>query len=258
MTAGEIAKKIEKTAVPKLAYPWDNSGFLCGDEKKRVKTVYLTLDTNMYTVDEAVRSGADMIISHHPIMMGGIKKIDFNTPSGYVIRKLILNDIALYAAHTTMDCARGGINDELAERLGIIESEIIEKNDELSGCGLGRIGKLKKPMKLGEFAALVKSALDTPFVRVSGDTERMIYKAAVGGGACADLIPSSRDMGADVMVTADMKYHVSIDSVESGICVIDAGHYPTEKIVTDIFERLLEGCGLNIIKSTDKDIFKVI
>ena len=257
MLAKDIIKIIEDRAPLGLAYSWDNSGFLCGDINKEVEKVYLTLDVNMYTVDEAVKSGADMILSHHPIMFGGIKRIDFNTPDGYVISKLIKNDIALYAAHTTMDTAKDGLNDMLAEKLGIVSSDVIEKNESYDGCGLGRIGKINTPVTLAEFAVTVKEALKTPFVRVSGGKETVINTAAVGSGACSDIIPLAAKMGADVMVTADMKYHIAIDSVESGICVIDAGHYPTERFVTDIFADLLKNCDLELIYSSESDIFSV-
>lgn len=256
-TVGKVIELIEKAAPLALAYDWDNSGLLIGTRKKEVKKIYLTLDVNMYTTDEAVKSGADMIVSHHPIMFGGIKQIDYNTPAGYVIKKLIKNDIALYAAHTSMDCAAGGINDVLSKRLGITDTEIIEKNNVFPGCGLGRIGRVRK-QTLGEFANAVKTALHTPFVRVCGDIDKVIKTVAVGSGACDDLIPAARAMGADVMVTADMKYHVSIDSVESGIAVIDAGHYPTEVFVTGIFERILSDCGAELVTATERDVFEIV
>lgn len=257
MLVRDIIKIIEEKAPLGLAYSWDNSGFLCGDMNREVRKVYLTLDTDMYTVDEAVSCGADMIISHHPIMFGGIKRIDQNAPDGYVISQLIKNDIALYAAHTTMDTAKDGLNDLLAAKLGIKDTEVIEKNESFEDCGLGRIGNTERPVTLAEFAGIVKDALETPFVRVSGDKDTVIRKAAVGSGACSDIIPLALKMGADVMVTADVKYHTAKDSVESGICVIDAGHYPTEHFVVEIFADLLKNCGVETVYSSESDIFFV-
>lgn len=257
MKVKEIVDLIETAAPRELAYEWDNSGFLCGNINKEAKRVYITLDVNMHTVDEAVKRGADMIIAHHPIMFRGIKQIDRATPEGYVIYKLISNDMALYCAHTSMDCAKGGINDVLADKLGIYETKIIEENKAFPGCGLGRIGKTK-PTTLKEFAKKVKLALNTPFVRICGAEDTVIKTAAVGAGACDELIPAARDMGADVMVTADMKYHTAADSVESGICIIDAGHYPTEAFVTEIFADILKDCELDIVISDEKDVFKTV
>lgn len=258
LSVKDIIEIIERAAPLDLQYSWDNSGFLCGNINKEVKKLYLTLDVNMYTVDEAVSCGADMILAHHPILFRGANNINFDTPQGYVLKELIKNDIALYATHTPMDCAKGGINDVLADKLGITNKKIIEKNDKYEGCGLGRYGELESAVTLREFAQRVKSALKTPFVRVCGDLDTIIRKAAVGGGACDDLIPAAKSLGVDVMVTADMKYHISMDNVESGICVIDAGHYPTENFVIEIFEELLKNADTELIKSTETDVFKII
>lgn len=258
LSAEEIISITERAAPLDLQYSWDNSGFLCGSRNKEVEKLYITLDVNMYTVKEAAALGADMILSHHPILFKGAKCIDYNTPQGYILRKLIQNDIALYSSHTPMDCAKGGINDVLADKLGIVNKRIIEKNEVYEGCGLGRCGDLAEAVSLAEFARLVKSRLETPYVRISGDPRTVIKRAAVGGGACSDLIPEAEKMGADVMVTSDIKYHEASDSVESGICVIDAGHYPTERFVIDIFENLFKDAGVKVIRSSEKDIFRFI
>lgn len=257
MLIKDIIGIIEEKAPLRLAYKWDNSGFLCGDINSDVKTVYITLDVNQYTVDEAVKCGAKLIVSHHPMLFGGTKRVDYNTNEGRILSKLIKNDIAVYAAHTNMDTAINGINDVLAKKLGLSDTKIIEHHIPGENVGLGRIGVVKSTT-LREFAQLVKEKLNTPFVRVCGDLDTAINTVAVGGGACDDIIPAAKEMGADVMVTADMKYHISMDSVEAGICVIDAGHYPTEIFVVDIFEEILKGKGLNLIKTTEKDVFKLI
>ena len=113
-------------------------------------------------------------------------------------------------------------------------------------------------MSLKNFAELVKKTLNTPFVRICGDPDNIVEVIAVGSGACDDLIPAAKAMGADVMVTSDMKYHGALDGVESGICVIDAGHYPTEFFVVDIFEKMLKNTEIKIIKSTQKDVFNLV
>lgn len=254
----DIIEKIEKFAPRELAYSWDNTGFIIGNREKEVKKVFLTLDVFKETVDKAIELGVDMIISHHPILFKGIQAVDSATQDGYIVSELIKNDIALYCAHTSMDCAKGGINDILANKLGIENPEVIEKNESFDGCGLGRIGKISREMTLKEYAEFVKENLNTPFVRVSGDFNKKIKVSAVGGGACDDLIPDAIKIGADVLVTADMKYHIAQGAVCEGLCIIDAGHYPTEVFVTDIFEKIVAGLGLEIYKSTHKDIFNVI
>lgn len=256
MKAYEIAQLIEKEAPQELAYSWDNVGILCGDGKKEVKNALLTLDTNENTVDEAIQNKCDMIISHHPILLGGIKRIDYSSADGRMLRKLIQNDITVFAAHTNMDTAEHGINDALALLLGIKDAEIIEKNGEKTG--LGRYGKLIHAVTLWEFAELVKERLNTPHVRTAGDLGKTVLTAAVASGSCAELIPAAHALGCDVIVTADMKYHNMIEAAESGIAVIDAGHYPTEIIVMDIFERILRQTNIITVKSKNTDIFTYI
>lgn len=254
----DLIEKIEKFAPIELAYEWDNSGLIVGDKDKEVKRVYITLDLFKENIDEAVDNNVDFIVSHHPILFKGIKKVDYNSQQGYVLRKLIENNIALYVAHTNMDCARGGINDVLAKKLGLKNTWVMEKSDLYENCGLGRIGFLDKETTLEEYAKEVKKELNTPFVRICGDFERKIKKVVVGGGACDDLIEDAIKLNADVIVTADMKYHISAESVDNGLAVIDAGHFPTEVFVKDIFEDIIKNKDLKIVKSTGKDVFKII
>lgn len=258
MKAIEIIKTIEKICPKNLAYSWDNVGLLCGDENKEVKTVLVTLDTNINVVKEAISSGADMIVSHHPILLGGIKRIDYSTPIGEMIKLLIENNIPLFSAHTNMDTAKGGINDALAELFELNDIKILEQHTENSEAGLGRYGKLKEPIKLSELSEKTKKLLNTPHVRVSGKLDNKISNLAVASGSCSEIIPLAKSLGCDAIITGDIKYHNAIDNTESGICIIDAGHYPTETIVMDIFEDILKDTGVKIIKSKNKDIFQFI
>lgn len=248
----EIIEKIEKEFPVETAYEWDNPGLLIGDEKRDIKKVLVTLDINRSSVEQAVSCGADLILSHHPILFTPVKKITADTEAGRLIMTAIENKISIYAAHTNCDVAKNGINARLAEIFALENAELLEEN------GLGRIGNLKKAVKFSDFAEKVKVLLNTPCVRVSGDENRMVQRIAVGSGACADSIPTALKKGADVMITADMKYHDMMNYTELGINIIDAGHYPTEIIVTDIFSEILSDCGVEIIKSHNSDIFKYI
>ncbi len=252
MKAKETAEIIEKYAPKSLAFSWDNVGILCGSGEKEVKKVLLTLDVNEYTADEAINNGCDMIISHHPIFFGGIKKIDFETSEGRMIKKLIQNDITVFAAHTNMDVADGGINDALADIFGLSDIKYIEES------GLGRYGKLPYEMSLSALCESVKEKLNTPCVRFCGNNEKAIKTLAAASGSCAEIIPLAKEKGCDAIITADMKYHEMCDSYFSDIAVIDAGHYPTEIIVLDIFEKILKNTGIICIKSENTDVFKFI
>ena len=257
MKVYEIAELIEKTAPKNLAYEWDNVGLLVGDSNKEVKKVFVTLDTNLATVHQAIKAGADMIISHHPIFFEPLKKIEYGTSQGDLVRLLIENDLPLYAAHTNMDVAAGGINDKLAEIFQLSDVKVLEPVSDNPSVGLGRFGKGKREINFSSFVEITKMLLRTP-VRYAGDSGKIIKTVAVAGGACADLAPLAKSLGCDVLVTSDVKYHEMIDAVELGICMIDAGHYSTEICVLEIFEDILKDTGLEIIKSENKDIFKFL
>ena len=148
MKAKEIIKIIENICPERLAYSWDNVGLLCGDENKDVKKVFVTLDTNINTVKEAISKNADMIVSHHPILLGGIKRIDYSTSVGQMLKLLIENNIPLFAAHTNMDTAKGGINDKLAEIFELTDVKILDQHTDDSSAGLGRYGRLEKTINI--------------------------------------------------------------------------------------------------------------
>ena len=175
-----------------------------------------------------------------------------------MLKLLIENNIPLFAAHTNMDTAKGGINDKLAEMFELTDVKILDQHTDDSSAGLGRYGRLEKTIKLGDFAEHCKKILGTPFLRVSGDFENDINTVAVASGSCSEIIPLAFEKGVDVIITGDMKYHNMIDMTELGICVIDAGHYPTEICVMDIFEDILKDTDIEIIKSENKDIFKLV
>lgn len=257
MKAKEIVKIIESFCPENLAYEWDNVGLLMGDGEKKVKKVFVTLDTNLTTVKEAISKNADMIVSHHPILLGGIKRIDYSTADGQMIKLLIENNIPVLAAHTNMDTAKGGINDKLAEIFELSEVDILEHHTDDPSAGLGRIGKLKKQIKFSEFAEKCSKLLNTP-VRSAGDENKQISTVAVASGSCSDIIPLASQKGADAIVTGDLKYHNTMDMTYLDICIVDAGHYPTEICVMDIFEDILKNTELEIIQSENKDIFKFV
>ncbi len=255
MKAFEIAGIIEKEFPLYLAEEWDNIGLLAGRSDKEVKKILVTLDVTDFVVDEAIKHNADMIVSHHPIIFSPLKAVNDKSVIGKRLIKLIQNDIAVYSAHTNLDSAKQGINAKLADLFNLGNSRPVLANEY--GTGLGRIGTLVKPMSATEFAELAKTVLKTN-VRISGDMTRTVKCVAVGSGACDDIIPKALEMGADVVLTGDCKYHRNLDFVEMGAVIIDAGHYPTEIIAMDIFENVLKICDAEIIKSEIKDIFTFI
>ena len=256
MKLKEIINIIEKEYPPILAYDWDNSGLFYGNPEKDIRRIIVTLDITLEVVLQAIKNKAELILAHHPIIMEGIKKLSGNSMAIKMITEAIKNDISVYSAHTNMDTAKNGINQKLAAIFSLKDVEILENDKPFDDCGLGRIGLLEKEMPLFEFCEVVKQKLNTPFVRLCGEN-RPVKKVAVASGSCSEYVPTAIKKGADVIVTADMKYHNCIEFVYDGIAIIDAGHYPTEIIVRNMFRKLLKNTDVEIIDAEINDIFKV-
>ena len=254
MKLKEIIEIVEKNYPPCLAYDWDNSGLFFGDIEKEIKKVLVTLDITPEIIDEAIENSADMVLAHHPITMGGIKTLADGTMLSDMIINAVKNDICIYSAHTNMDTAKDGINQKLAELFNLRDITVRENDKPYEDCGLGRIGNLEELIDLNSFCELVKEKLNTPFVRVCGE-ERKIRRVAIASGSCSEYVPTAIKKGADVIITADMKYHHCIEFVYDGIAIIDAGHFPTENIVKDMFKEILTD--VEVIFADNKDVFKV-
>lgn len=256
MKAKNIIEAVEQEYPKALAYDWDNPGLMVGSPEKEVKILYITLDVNLETVQEAAELGADMILSHHPMFYRPIRHIWTDAPAGKMTALLLKHEITVYAAHTNMDVAPRGINQRLAELFGFREIRPLEQHPMCEQAGLGRIGLLPEPVELDAFVKTVQARLNTP-VRVSGDAKKLIRCGAVASGSCSEVVPEAIRAGADVIVTADLKYHETMDFAEQGICLIDAGHYPTEIMTMDLFENIVpKEEGLRIVKSSQKDVFR--
>ncbi len=255
MKLKEIINIIEKNYPPELAYEWDNSGLFFGDLEKEINKVLVTLDITPQIIDQAIECSADLVLAHHPISMGGIKTLADGTMLSDMIINAVKNDICIYSAHTNMDTAKNGINQKLAELFELEDVTVLENDKPYEDCGLGRVGNMKEVMLLSDFCDLVKNKLNTPFVRVCAD-ECKVRRIAVASGSCSEYVPAAIKKGADVIITADMKYHNCIEFVYDGIAIIDAGHFPTENIVKDMFKELLPD--VEVVSAENEDIFKVI
>ncbi|UOQ47428.1 Nif3-like dinuclear metal center hexameric protein [Gracilibacillus caseinilyticus] len=332
-TVKDVIKLFEKWVPITLAESWDNVGLQIGSKNQPVHKLMITLDVVEEVVDEAVEGGVDMIIAHHPLLFKGIKSIDFSSPKGRVIQKLIQHNISVYAAHTNLDVVEGGVNDWLAERLELqytkvlvptteesllkfvvyvprthvtemlaalgeadaghignyshcsyrgegtgafkplegsdpfigkeykmeeVEESKVEtiiKKSQLSQVlqaaqkahpyeemaydllplankgekrGLGRIGTVKQPITLANYASLVKEQLQVPTLRYVGDPEQLIKKVAVLGGSGKGFIDAAKHAGADVYVTGDLTFHDAQDAEQAGFSLIDPGHHVEE------------------------------
>ena len=194
---------------------WDNSGHLIGDFRGEVKKCVMALDATKEVCAFAKDIGADLVLTHHPIIFGGIE----NVKSDSAVYLLANSGIAALCAHTNFDVAEGGINENLAEILGLTNTRRIQ------GIPVA-LGELSGEMSIDDFAEYVSNTLDCAGIRYT-DTEKSIKTVAVGGGACEEYMYRAL-AEADCFVTGDMKYHQMLDASEQGLAVISAGHFETE------------------------------
>ncbi|KIL48551.1 hypothetical protein KP77_23380 [Jeotgalibacillus alimentarius] len=339
----QIVGLLEQFSPKSLAMEGDPIGLQSGALNRKVSKVMTTLDVTNEVVDEAIEKGANFIIAHHPLLFRPLKSINLETNAGKLIEKCIKNDITVYAAHTNLDVAKGGVNDMLAEALDLKETEVLVKTyedeykklivfvpeshaDEVrkavtaagagqigdySDCtftsngtgrftpgdesnpflgeqgkpeaaaevkiesiflsskerevikamksahpyeepaydifteslpgekyGLGRVGKLSAQMTLRDFAEVVKRKLGVPALRMTGDPEKIIKKAAVLGGMGSKYYQTAKFAGADVYVTGDVDFHTAQDAEAAGISIIDPGHHVEEIMKTGLASEL--------------------
>lgn len=359
----EIIKYIENIAPKNLAEDYDNVGLIIGKKESEIKRIMVCLDVTSKVVEEAVGKSVDLIVSHHPFIFKGLKRINGDDVKGSIIYNLIKNNIAVYSAHTNLDIADGGVNESLAKVLGLCNLQNLKKHRILklykvavfipkedvdkvrdamseagagwignySDCtfmtngigtfkplegtnpyiglkgklehvnevkletivsqeklhnvidkmikahpyeevaydiyslsmdgkeyGLGKVGTLKNSETLNNFISSVKEKLNVKNVRVIGNIDKKIKKVAVFCGSYDENCNKTVISKADVLVTGDIKYHTAIDMAEMGMCVIDAGHFNTERIIVPKLVNILNEQfeNLDIFSNTvEKDPF---
>lgn len=239
------------------AEKWDNCGLQAGRYDKEVKKVYIALDATGEVIEKAAGKGADLILTHHPLLFEGIKHVTDRDFTGKRILEIIRKDMALYAMHTNFDVA--AMADAAADMLQLQDRTILEvTGEDLSGIhGIGKVGRAREPMSLLETAEAVKKAFRIPHVRFYGDPSMETRVWAVLPGSGRGEIDLALSAGADVMITGDINHHAGIDAVEKGIAVIDAGHYGIEKLFVPYMAKWLKSRfpGLEVFLQEEKECF---
>lgn len=239
MKCKEIISRIEEKYPLSFAEGWDNSGFLAGSMEQEVENVFLALDVTDETLEAAIRAGADLMITHHPLIFSGMKRVVADDFIGRRVIGLIQNQIAYYAMHTNFDVL--GMADLSADYLQLSQREVLEVTYSQEGRteGIGRTGILPQTMTLKECGEFVKRQLSLPFVKIYGDLGQKVTKAAICTGSGKSLMKDVLRSNAQVYITGDMDYHSAIDAVSQGVGIIDAGHYGTEYIFMEYMEKKL-------------------
>lgn len=256
MKAGEVIDILEKLSPRDLAMDWDNTGLLVGGREKEVSKCLIAVDATDEVIEEAVKVGADMLITHHPLIFKRIAKINEEDFIGRRIIKLIKSDICLYCMHTNFDIK--GMADEASDILGLKNAEVLELTSE--GDGLGRMAELDRTVSAKELAELVKEKFALDYVCLYAKEGQQVRKAAIYTGSGKGAADLAINADCDALITGDIDYHTALDAMARDMCIIDAGHFGIEKIfIPYIAGYLEENCkGPEIIKSGQKNIGVII
>ena len=236
MKVKDIIRVIEEFAPLSLQEGWDNSGLCIGSPEDVVSSVLLGLDCTPELVDEAIACGADMIVTHHPLIFSGLKKISPDNPVGEAVIKAIKAGISIYAAHTSADKVIAGVSGAMAARLGLEDVQILDEDGE--GTGLGVVGNLPEPLSAEEAVNLVKKCFGLKAMRASKPVDGKISRVAMCGGSGGSLIGAAMNSDAQLYISGDISYHNFF--TRDGFMIMDIGHYESEIEIVDILFSLIK------------------
>ncbi|MBQ3104402.1 MAG: Nif3-like dinuclear metal center hexameric protein [Lachnospiraceae bacterium] len=260
MKCKEVIKCLELLVPPHLAESWDNVGLLVGDAEKEIRKIMLALDPSEDVISQAIEVGADLLITHHPLIFSGMKSVTTESYVGKRVCRLMRHDIACYTMHTNFDAT--GMAKTVADLLHLKECRPLEpvSEDGKADLGIGRIGELDVAITLKEFACHVKEVFRLPDVRVFGEADRLIRCVALVPGSGKEYAKCAMEQGAEVLITGDVGHHHGQDAAAQGMAVMDAGHYGLEKVFSSHMEEVLrrELPQTEIIKAQEKEPFWVI
>ena len=235
MKVKDIISVIEEFAPLSVQESWDNSGLCVGSPDDEVTSVLIGLDCTPALVDEAAACGADMIVTHHPLIFKGVKKISPEDQTGEAIIKAIRAGISIYAAHTSADKVLAGVSGAMAERLGLKNIRILDEDGE--GTGLGTVGELGVPMTSEEAVAFVKERFGLKVLKTSKPINTKIERVAMCGGSGGSLIGAAMKSGAQLYISGDISYHNFFTGPH--FMIMDIGHYESEIEIVDILFSLI-------------------
>jgi dinuclear metal center YbgI/SA1388 family protein len=245
----EVIAALENRYDPALAEGWDAVGLVCGDPDEHVGRVLFAVDPTSAVVDEVIATRADLLVTHHPLLLTPVHGVPADDPKGRLVHRLVRARAGLFVAHTNADrAADSGVNDALAAVLGLADPVPLEPTPADPRAGLGRVGDLAQPMTLQEFAARAAAVLPATVggVRVAGDPGRRIARVAVCGGSGGSMAGAAVAAGADVLLTSDLKHHLVSEQAEStALALCDVAHFATEwpwlPVAAEVLRRDLSG-----------------
>jgi len=278
-TVAEIIEIMNQLAPPLLAEEWDNVGLQIGDSRQSVRRIWVALDPSPEVVKAACQKNVDLLITHHPLIFRPLKSIDFDTPGGSIIQMAAHHQMAIFSAHTNLDIVRNGVNDVLAQQLGLrnlsvlhpvqvgerTKEEVAPLTDSEAEYGIGRIGSLAKAGSLKSLVSTVKKKLELDFIKVAGNLEMKVKRVAVCSGSGSSLMQAFLASKAQAYISGDIHYHDAREAEIANRGIIDIGHFPSEHLMIDALAQQLKsiisraGIKAEIMACTiEKDPFKII
>ena len=243
ITIQDIITCLDEIAPFSMAESWDNVGLLVGNRSREVRSILVGLDPTNRLLAEAIETGADTVITHHPAIFRPIPSIDTAEPAGSFLETALSAHLNIFACHTNFDSVALGVNDVLAELLGLqdIRPLVPSASHPSEGAGMGRIGVFPGGISKSAFVAIVLEVLSLQEVRVAGTLPDTISTVALCGGSGSEFAEIAMKNGADVYLSAEIKHNVARWAEESGFCIIDGTHYATEKPAVNLLvQRLRE------------------
>ena len=237
-TVGDLVAALEDIAPTRHAEPWDNVGLLLGDARVETQGVMTCLTLTEEVAEEAIREGANLVITHHPILFKAVKRLTTGTSEGRLLLRLAQAGVSVYSPHTAFDSAREGINQQIAVALGLCDIQPIRMKPQ-SLDGSGRWGQWAALRKLSELLDQLKSICPAEQYTHVGDLDRMCGTVAIACGAAGDFLPDAAALGCHVFVTGETRFHTCLEARSLGMALIMVGHYASERPAVETLARQL-------------------
>jgi dinuclear metal center YbgI/SA1388 family protein len=230
-TVRDVVAVLEAAYPPVFAASWDAVGLVCGDPAELVHRVVIAVDPVAETVAEALECEAQLLVTHHPLLLRGVHGVPADDPKGGLVHRLVRGGVGLFCVHTNADAANPGVSDALAHALGLQVTGVLDPHEGMRHIGSGRICKLSPPESLATFTRRVREALPVTAwgVRAGGDPERVVRTVAVCGGAGDSLLSAATAARVDVFLTADLRHHPASEHLAAGgPALVDVAHWASE------------------------------
>jgi dinuclear metal center YbgI/SA1388 family protein len=231
ITLGEIAAFLDEFAPPRLAEDWDNVGLLVGDRSRNARRVMTCLTITPASAAEAIERETQLVVTHHPLPFHALKKLTTETTTGRILLELIAARVGVYSPHTAFDSARRGINQRLAEGLGLENIHPLVPGEPEGGAG--RRGQFPQALTLLGFAERVKQFLALDRVRIVGEPGLTVRDVAVTCGAAEGFLDAARRSGCNGMLIGEARFHSCLEAEASGIGLVLPGHYASERFAVE-------------------------